>query len=38
MTHLNGFGRGRSWPNLRYYPGICVEDKDEKNEVVTALN
>jgi hypothetical protein len=20
-----GCGRKRSWPNLRYYPGICLE-------------
>jgi hypothetical protein len=20
-----GYGRKQSWPNLRYYPGICLE-------------
>jgi hypothetical protein len=25
MMNWNGCGRKRSWPNLRYYPGICPE-------------
>jgi hypothetical protein len=25
----NGNGRKRSWPNLRYYPRICVEENHE---------
>jgi hypothetical protein len=29
MMNWKGFGRRRSWPNLRYFPGICL--KNEKN-------
>jgi hypothetical protein len=25
MLNCKGFGRKRSWPNLRHYPGILVE-------------
>jgi hypothetical protein len=25
MMNWNGCGRRRSWPNLRYYPSICLE-------------
>jgi hypothetical protein len=25
MMNLIGCGRKPSWPNLRYYPGICLE-------------
>jgi hypothetical protein len=25
MADWKGCGRKRSWPNLRYYPGICPE-------------
>jgi hypothetical protein len=25
MTSCEGCGRKRSWPNYRYYPGICLE-------------
>jgi hypothetical protein len=25
MMQWKGFGRKRSWPNLRYYPEICLE-------------
>jgi hypothetical protein len=27
-----GCGRKRSWPNLRYYPGICLEGLRENTE------
>jgi hypothetical protein len=25
MMNFKGCGRRRSWPNLRYYPDICLE-------------
>jgi hypothetical protein len=28
---LKGYGGKRSWPNLRYYPGMCLET-DENHE------
>jgi hypothetical protein len=33
-----GFGRKRSWPNSRYYPGICLEGvrKTTKTSIRTA--
>jgi hypothetical protein len=33
-----GCGRKRSWPNLRYYPGICLEGlgKPRKTSVMIA--
>jgi hypothetical protein len=32
-----GFGTQQSWPNLRYYPGICLEElrKTTKKPVTT---
>jgi hypothetical protein len=26
MIHWEGCGKKRSWSNLRYYPGICLEE------------
>jgi hypothetical protein len=26
MSNKLGYGRKQSWPTLRYYPGICVEE------------
>jgi hypothetical protein len=33
MMNWKGFGRIRSWPNFRHYPGICLEElrKPTKN-------
>jgi hypothetical protein len=25
MTNWKGYGRKKSWPNLRYYPGIFLD-------------
>jgi hypothetical protein len=25
IMNCKGFGKKRTWPNLRYYPGICLE-------------
>jgi hypothetical protein len=27
MSNDIGHGRKRSWPDLRYYPGVCLEGK-----------
>jgi hypothetical protein len=35
MINWKGCGRKRSWPNLRYYPGICPERLRKTTEILS---
>jgi hypothetical protein len=32
-----GCGRKKSWPNLRYYPGICLEGLRKNKEISVSV-
>jgi hypothetical protein len=35
MMNWKGFGSKRSWPNFRYYTGICLEVLRENTKNIT---